>query len=261
MHRPSRPARRIAAAAALLLVTGASAAAAQQPAPAFVAVSIKPDRDVSGVRGIHNAPGGIFGVASLEELIEMAYHVDPTHVVGAGGWIKAELFQIETRTSSRASFGEQETMLQPALAARFGLKFKWAVAQVSGYALVVAKDGPKLKPSAPGERDSMREDDDPAGIGYTAKASTVAELAAWLQWIVGNKPVLDQTGLTAKYDIAFKCAPPLGMSINGQIVTQPAGGAPSVFTAVKQALGLELKPVRVPLREFVIVSAHKPTPN
>jgi len=82
-------------------------------------------------------------------------------------------------------------------------------------------------------------------------------LVWWLENLTGE-PVLDQTGLTGKYRIAVKIPrPPPGSTV--------AHGAPiddqSLFSAITDQLGLELRPARVLVQEFVILSARQPAPN
>jgi len=67
-----------------------------------------------------------------------------------------------------------------------------------------------------------------------------------------------QTGLTGKYDVRLK------WSVEGQMVNgEPVEGdtAPSMFTAVKETLGLELKPTHGPVQVLVVAAAEEPTAN
>lgn len=250
--------------AVMALILGA-VAAAQTPAPpaaaTFAAVSIKPDRDISGVRGLRTHPGGASGAASLLELIQWAYNVDATRVAGGPPWLDSTLFQIEARTAAAASYREQAIMLRPVLADRFGLQFRWSAATASGYILQVAPDGPKLHAPAPGERANWVEHDGATAIQILHHNETVADLTPELEWLVGHKPVVDQTGLTGAYSFTLICAPPFDFHRQGDAAALPAPAAPSLFTAVKEQLGLQLKSAQVPIRRFVILAVHRPTPN
>jgi uncharacterized protein (TIGR03435 family) len=69
----------------------------------------------------------------------------------------------------------------------------------------------------------------------------IGALASMLASPAGG-PVQDQTGLQGKYTIKVQFAP----------ATDAESTLPSIFTAVKEQLGLELKPARVPVPTLII---------
>ncbi len=72
--------------------------------------------------------------------------------------------------------------------------------------------------------------------------------------------VLDHTGLTGDYDFTLNWTPDK---------TQPAGlrgpesnqSGPSIFTAIRQQLGLKLEPQNVPMEVLAIDHAERPSEN
>jgi len=69
-----------------------------------------------------------------------------------------------------------------------------------------------------------------------------------------DRPAVDQTGLTGKYD--FK----LRYTFNEIGNTDP-DAPPGIFTAIQQQLGLKLQPVKAAVDVFVIENVKRPSEN
>jgi uncharacterized protein (TIGR03435 family) len=105
-----------------------------------------------------------------------------------------------------------------------------------------------------------------------ARAQTISQLAAILSNQL-NRPVLDKTGLTGKYDFtidynpgAFVLPPQLGQPAPGAAAAAPGDNAgepgPDLAAAVQQQLGLRLVASKATLDLVVIDKANKvPTGN
>jgi uncharacterized protein (TIGR03435 family) len=161
-------------------------------------------------------------------------------------------------------------MLQPVLANLFRLKVHMASKQVPIYALIVDKNGLKLKEARPGDtypNGARSADASPAGagtlIGLTGQGVTMAALAVTLSRIDLGREVVDQTGLTGKYDFALRCATTEAMRpvINGQMPPLSADeeALPSVFSALQEQLGLKLEPTKGMVPTLVIHHIEKPS--
>jgi uncharacterized protein (TIGR03435 family) len=86
-------------------------------------------------------------------------------------------------------------------------------------------------------------------------------LAAGLQKIILDRPVLDKTGLTAHYDFDLKWRPdPSQFRGNGDKL-QSDPNDPDLFTALQEQLGLKLAAEQAPVDVIVIDSAEKPSEN
>jgi len=118
------------------------------------------------------------------------------------------------------------------------------------YALVVAKGGPKLRAAAEDEIPSTGKGD----RMLKGSAMSAANLARMLISLEGA-PVLDQTGLTGKYDIDLKFAP---LSVTPEAQDEDL---PSIFAAVQKSLGLKLEAIKGPVEVLVIDRAEMPTAN
>jgi uncharacterized protein (TIGR03435 family) len=91
------------------------------------------------------------------------------------------------------------------------------------------------------------------------RAITMAQLAARLTPYAG-RPVIDQTNLTGEFAFELRYGPEPPPIVNGARVPPTSDGA-SLFTAVREQLGLALKAARVPIEVIVIDSAQRPTEN
>jgi uncharacterized protein (TIGR03435 family) len=97
-----------------------------------------------------------------------------------------------------------------------------------------------------------------------ARGMTMAEFAARALTRV-DRPVIDKTGLTGRYDIHLEYAITGPMRINGgeaPDVTLPADTAgASMFSAVQSQLGLRLSSEKAPIDVIVVDSVERPSEN
>ena len=100
------------------------------------------------------------------------------------------------------------------------------------------------------------------GVGpgeLIAKYATMADIAATLGNMV-DRPVLDETGLDAHYDVHMYFDPTLIKPYDGQPILPPKPDAPSIFAAI-QDLGLKLEPRRAAVEILVVDGADQPLPD
>jgi uncharacterized protein (TIGR03435 family) len=254
--------------------TAAQDPAAQAPAarPRFEAFEVATIKPVE----LGQAPGRYIKMESnnrfiekaytLKLLIAAAYDLNPKTVSGGPAWMDDSRYNIEAVTpgSTRPSHDEQMMMLRALLVERFGLKFHREDKVFSIYELQVAKGGPKLKASASAA-------DEPAVVGpgvvYPQKVvlpgrnATVGALASLLQRAILDRPVVDKTGLSGRYDFDLDWAPDETQFGGGVPTATEAATSPPLFEAMQQELGLKLEPVRGPVSTLVVDQAEKPTAN
>jgi uncharacterized protein (TIGR03435 family) len=188
--------------------------------------------------------------APLKFLISLAYGVeDWEHIQGGPSWLGSQNYDIEAKVDGdRALTLEQmRPLLQNLLEQRFHLTVHREQKEVTGYALVVAKGGPKLQPSKEGER--------PFGYilpnGIQDQNASIQSLASMLTIPAGGT-VTDKTGIVGSYDFKLKYA----------TASHPDSNLPDLFTAVEEQLGLKLEPQRAPVDFLVIDHVDKiPTEN
>ena len=91
------------------------------------------------------------------------------------------------------------------------------------------------------------------GVGVPV-SYLVSSLASQLQ-----RNIVDRTGLTGNYDIYLKWTPD-GATPAGPDSAQ-TDGAPPLFTALQEQLGLRLVPGKGPVQTYVIDHVEQPTGN
>ena len=97
----------------------------------------------------------------------------------------------------------------------------------------------------------------------------MAQLADHLARFV-DRVVIDQTGLAGNFDLDlewtpdnWKMAQPDGPQLSPDIPRLPPASpdGPSLFTALREQLGLRLEATRGPVKVLVIDSVEQPTPD
>jgi uncharacterized protein (TIGR03435 family) len=258
--------RRIAVAGLVLSVAGA---VAQPPAarPAFdqfEVATVKPVDAGAKAGRIFKMDGTHRWVATnytLKNLIALAYDLNPRTISGGPGWIDTQPFNIEAVTPGDVAPVrlEQMRMLRALLVERFGLKFHRVDKEFAIYALTLAKGGPKLRPAA-------KPDDPPQLVGVVypgkievpAKSVTMDDFVAMLQRATLDRPTVNQTGLTGKYDFDLTWAPD-ETQYGGAIAPAPDDApSPPLFTAVQEQLGLKLEATRGMVSAMVVDGAQRP---
>lgn len=135
--------------------------------------------------------------------------------------------------------------IQNLLADRFRLTIHRETRGVSGYLLVVAKNGLKMTASKPDEGTSLR-----GGNGHLEAANVRMEVLVHVLTGAGRL-IVDKTGLTGGYDF----------ELNWALADDQSSDQPSIFTAVKEQLGLQLEPAKIPIQAVIIDGAEKPSGN
>jgi uncharacterized protein (TIGR03435 family) len=236
-------------------LTRSSLAQTPPPAapPSFDAASIRAAQQCN--TGYSTSPSGsrLFSITnvSMAFLIEMAYSVGDDQLEKNPSWIETECYSITARAEGEGSLPDKQLhlLLQSLLAQRFHLALHSAMKDVSGYAMVVAKDGPKLDPTKGGPATGNIDLQ-----GLRARNFSTGSLASVLPRAV-RAHVIDQTGLTGRYDI--------NLSFSLDVSGAPTDSAlPSIFTALQQQLGLKLIPQKIPVKMLIVDHVDKvPTEN
>ena len=266
------------------MLVGWSAVFAQDRSPSFEAATIKPAVRIVGPflpgsvrRCPLNGCGGpdtgeperiTFTTISLKNLILAAYRLEP-YQIEAPAWLDSAYFDVVATIPSGATRDEMNLMLQNLLVERFQLKVHRSTKELPVYALVVAKGGPQLKetatnPAAPsaakGRGTIFSTTPDGPRKRFEFDGMTLAKFADVLSPEV-DRPVIDKTGLTAKYDVRLEFAPERNTPF-GPTAATAGGSTPALFTALTEQLGLKLEPGKGPVMLLLVDSALKePTEN
>jgi uncharacterized protein (TIGR03435 family) len=204
---------------------------------------------------------------TLKFLVSAAYNLPPRAISGGPDWIDFERYDILAATpgEGRPTLDEQMAMLRNLLAERFKLAFHTEPKELPVYVLSVAKGGIKLKEStaAPDEQPVLINTVYPAEkIFLPARNATMAQFASMLQRAVLDRPVLDKTNLSAKYDFDLQWTPDDSQFSGTLPAVSPQNAVkPDLFAALQLQLGLRLDSSRAAIDAIVIESVQKPTEN
>ena len=158
-------------------------------------------------------------------------------------------------------------MFRKLLVDRFQLRFHIEKKELPVYAMVVARTGPKIAVSNgdPNDFPGIGFGREPGVISLTGRNTGLNGVVNGLQSNILDRPVVDQTGLTGRYDLLLRFTPdPDQMASFGGV--PPANNAdldapPDIFTAFEQQLGLKLQPTRALVDVMVIERIERPSPN
>lgn len=73
-----------------------------------------------------------------------------------------------------------------------------------------------------------------------------------------DRPVIEKTGLIGRYDFQFEWNVAATQKALGEPGAAPGADSPTIFTALLQQLGLQLKPGKGPMKVLIVDHAEKP---
>jgi uncharacterized protein (TIGR03435 family) len=178
---------------------------------------------------------------SLQFLIQMAWGVEANQLTGKPSWLDSDYYDLEAKPEEGVilSPDELKPRLQSLLAERFHLATHCETKMVRGYALVVAKGGPKLQPTKGSKFPNWRVD---TSAGHLEGLDWSLPFLATMLQRATKIPVDDETIIAGSFDIKLQYAPD----------SDQDSALPSLFTALRETLGLELKAQQVPMQILVI---------
>jgi uncharacterized protein (TIGR03435 family) len=235
--------------------------------PVFEVATIKPSRPETQGKGIM-VRGRNFSTVntSLSDLITFAYALHARQITEGPAWLESEKYDLTAKPDAEGQPNDKQwkTMLQKLLADRFKLTFHRDKKELSVFAIVVGKNGPKLTKSA-GDPNGL-----PGlffrGLGdLPARNATMADFAGVMQTAVLDRPVVDQTGLSGRFDFELKWTPDetqfAALGVRVPAPTDDPAAPPDLFTAIQEQLGLKLQPTKAPVEVLVIDHVEKPSEN
>lgn len=258
-------------------------------------ISVTPGETANGI--IHSRilfkPDGLMTKnQTLQELLKLAYGVQASQISGGPDWLTTATFNIEAtlndatvaelkKLSPEQQKMERDLMFQSLLADQFKVALHRESRLLPGYALVIAKNGPKVQPAKPGDtypNGIKGLDGLPAGPhkfnfgpeGVIVQALPMSFVSSSLATHLGQ-PVVDRTGLTGDYDFTMKFSAggetatqnhdQTGAKITTIPVSSISAHNAALIAAVEEQLGLKLDPQTIPLPVLVIDRAEKPAAN
>jgi bla regulator protein blaR1 len=244
-------------------------------------------------------PGGRFSADfPLGTYIEFAYKIMLTHEEQRAmtehlpKWVTSQSFVIEAKAPiADATKDQMRLMMQSLLADRFKLAVHFETQELPAFALVPikpGKTGPRLRPHAEGlacdakwiaPADRTSSSVPPGGFMPTcgtvailsapnhtfifgARDLTMDHLALYLPTLIPfGRPIVNQTGLVGTFDLSLHFTPEQGIASTSPTDAQSDSQGTTAFEALKEQLGLTLKPIKAPLQILVIDHVEQPSPN
>ena len=234
---------------------------------------------------------------SLATLAWNAYGIKEAYQIEwASPWMASERYDLAAKVPEGATIEQVHIMLQHLLAERFGLVVHHETRQLSGFRLVVAKNGAKLRRSVDAPTVEVSgpsivtkngitqfADNAKSGLRLTVteeqlhgRQETMSGLAHYLVQAL-HTPVIDATGIEGEYDYDLSFEPIVGPPAKGTVFlglsgadaparpvgppsAPPPGDHPTVFTAIKE-LGLQLESVKSIPVEVLVLDKASPDPT
>jgi bla regulator protein blaR1 len=260
----------------------AAAQSSNAPRPQFDVASIKRTPEDTG-------PGADFGPMpggrlhawnnSVMNFIGNAYNVPRYRIIGGPDWLTADRYDLEAKAEDAPAAPQMMLMLQALLEDRFKLKVHRETREGPVYVLKVAKGGPRLSPF----KDGTCVDRSPGVVLPASEQrpncgnNLISRRGANMAWVATRidmggvtsvlalllrRPVIDKTDVAGFFDVSVEL-PPLqpeaGVSVPSAIDTIDSG--PSIFTVLREQLGLTLESGRGPAEYLVVDSVGRPSEN
>jgi len=209
---------------------------------------------------------------TLIDLISFAYGLHAKQIMGGPEWMRTQQFDIEgvPNYEGHPKREQLQVMLRKLLAARFQLRVHTEKQEMAAYVLVVASGGAKMRKSdAPADAHSGYHIPDIAPVTrLRAIHLTMPAFASALQRTVLDRPVVDETGLTDRYDFELKWTPDESQFIQFRgtgVVVPPtnaeANAPPGLFTAIQDQLALKLEAKKAAVDVVVVDHVEEPSAN
>jgi uncharacterized protein (TIGR03435 family) len=214
------------------------------------------------------------------------FQFQPSQIIGGPSWVTSDHFDIEAKPASGSNLTETQIpeMLRGLLAERFKLVVHEETRDYPIYAMVRAQSdriGSRMKPSADGDCvdagappvNGPRPAADPKGPqpcgriiyrpdGWSARRVTTDQIAKALEPFVG-RVVQNRTDLTGPYNIDFEFTRDPGVAVSPDTAGQDRAtdSRTSIFTALREQLGLRLDAQKNSVSVLVIDHVEEPTPD
>src|SRR5215471_2176830 len=201
---------------------------------------------------------------SVRNLITFAFSLNPGEVLNGPDWLDTK-YDIVAQPNGEGQPSQQQwqIMMQKLLAERFKLSYHRDKKEASIYVLTAAKNASKLLAPSASDPKGPPNLALPALGRFRATNATLSEFAGELQSFV-DRHVLDQTGLSGRFDFSLNWTPDDGQRalLSGFPVPPRSNEeVPDLFTALQEQLGLKLDAAKAPIDVMVIEHIEKPAEN
>jgi len=237
----------ILAVAATVLVAPLQA----QAPTTFEVVSIKPNKSGAPGSETDTSPGRVSVInATPLSLLLRAFGVSAFQIVGAPDWIATERYDVVANVPEGRVLNDQDRrpFFEQMLVERWQLRYHRDTRNLRVYSLV--NDGSKLMPhTGPGEYGMKVERTGPRVVLRSTRGN-MGRMAEILGGFAGSA-VSNDTGLGGEYDFTLEWVQDAAANDSG----------PTLFTALREQLGLRLASAEKPAPVIVIDRIDRPSEN
>ena len=223
---------------------------AQSPTT-FDVVSIKPNTSGAPASETDTTPGRVSVLnATPLSLLLRAFGVSTFQIVGVPDWVSTERYDVVATVSEGRLLNDQDrrALFEKMLAERWQLRYHRETRNLRVYSLV--NDGSKVvRHTGPGEYAMKVEPAGPRRILRSTRGNMI-RMAEILGGFVGS-PVSNDTGLGGEYDFTLEWVQDAAANDTG----------PTLFTALREQLGLRLVTAEKPTAVIVVDHMQRPTEN
>jgi uncharacterized protein (TIGR03435 family) len=205
---------------------------------------------------------------SVSDLLKFAYGLNEKQIISAPAWLATDKYDINAKPDAEGMPSDKQikSMVRKLIAERCKLTFHNEKKELAVYVLSVSKGGPKLNKSQ-GDPNGL------PGLFFRGRLGDLGVTNATmddfttliLQGAVLDRPVLNQTGITGRWDFTLNWTPD-DSQFNGMgaKIPPPKDGEnqpPALFTAIQEQIGLKLDATKAPADVMVIDRVEKPSEN
>ncbi len=196
----------------------------------------------------------------VKGLIQIAYGKRDSQITGGPAWITSECVDVDAKAESHQKANQD--MLKSLLASRFQLKLHNETKETSVYSLVIARGGLKMKLAAD-QSEPQKGGPKEMGPGRLIGDGIPMYIIVNLLSNMLGRTVIDNTGLTGKYDIHLQ---PISDSLPAptdaaDTLAQADAVNIALIDAIEEQLGLKVKSIQAPETILVIDRIEHPSAN
>ena len=242
----------------LLLACSSAFSAVSAQQPAFAVATIRPS--AAAVQFEHDGktettPGTLrMQDVSVQTCIKWAYGVQDSQISGPS-WIQSEKFDITAKADAPTTDDQMKLMMQILLTDRFNLSFHHESKELKAFVLTVAKGGAKVHAAAAPDAKPFRQN---SANGTVVKSMTIREFGDFISQPL-QMPVVDQTGLTGKYDFVLDFTPYLPDAKN--MGPDRPDTTSILMAAMEGELGITMETRKTQVEVMVVDHVEKPSAN
>ena len=233
--------------------------------PRFEVAAIRPNRSNDLVRSFWFTPDGVsikgFPLHGILHVAFLGLHeYGDDRIVGEPTWVKSERYDIQAKVDEadvvrwrKLAANQQRIALQTLIVERFNLRYHREPRISSVYVMSIAKGGPRIKQA------KLAADAHGAHMFYPLEPGNMQSHSTYMWQLIEelenqlNCIVRDETSLEGTYDYTLEWTP------DDQAHAESSG--PSLFTALKEQLGLKLEMQKRPVDVVIIDHIERPSPN